>query len=289
MCHSRLVRPSSPLPFRAVPRACGALLAVGLFLAAALPVRAAEEVDLQLVLAADVSRSIDQPKFALQRQGYAAALVNPRVLNAIRSGTNGRIAVTLVEWSGQFSQKIVVGWSVIEDETSALAVSDRIVNAPRPFADRTAIGSAIAFALEQFATAPAQTNRRAIDVSGDGTNNTGPLAPGARDAAVAQGVTVNGLVILTEQPMPWNPEHTNPPGGLEAYYRDQVIGGPGAFVMVAEDFDSFGRAIVNKLVAEIAMAPQSLPPSQAPWRHLARWTPRSADPPDLSGVLSSLP
>jgi hypothetical protein len=268
-----------------------ALLVAGLFLAAALPVRAAEEVDLQLVLAADVSRSIDQPKFALQRQGYAAALVNPRVLNAIRSGTNGRIAVTLVEWSGQFSQKIVVGWSVIEDETSALAVSDKIVNAPRPFADRTAIGSAIAFAfaLEQFATAPAQSNRRAIDVSGDGTNNTGPLAPGARDAAVAQGVTVNGLVILTEQPMPWNPDHTNPPGGLEAYYRDQVIGGPGAFVMVAEDFDSFGRAIVNKLVAEIAMAPQSpAPQSPAPWRRLARWTPRNADPPDLSGVLAPM-
>ena len=214
--------------------------------------RAAEEVDLLLVLSSDVSRSIDAPKFKLQRDGYAAAIVNPRVLAAIRSGSLGKIAVTLVEWSGIGAQKIVIDWSIIRDEATAKDFSAQIVEAPRAFADRTSISGGIDFAMAQLARAPFQSNRRTIDVSGDGTNNSGRDVTFARDEAVAKGVTINGLVILSERPLAWNADHTNPPGGLEKYYRDNVVGGPGAFVLVAESFESFGQAIINKLIAEIA-------------------------------------
>jgi Protein of unknown function (DUF1194) len=220
-------------------------------------VRAAEEVDLLLVLSSDVSRSIDAPKFKLQRDGYAAAIVNPRVIDAIRSGGLGKIAVSLVEWSGVGAQKIVIDWTIIRDEASAKDFSAQIVEAPRAFADRTAISGGIDFAMAQLARAPYQANRHTIDISGDGTNNSGREVRDARDEAVAKGVTINGLVILSERPMLWNADHTNPPGGLDAYYRNNVIGGPGAFVMVAENFNSFGQAILNKLIAEIAWMQQT--------------------------------
>jgi hypothetical protein len=216
--------------------------------------RAAEQVDLLLVLAADVSRSVDEPKFQLQRTGYANALTNPRVLEAIRSGPNGRIAVIFVEWSGMASQKVVIDWTLIDGEAAARQFGDRIMEAPRSFADRTSISAGIDFAMTQFEHAPFEARRRTIDVSGDGTNNAGREITAARDEALAKGVTINGLVILTDTPSAWNPAHTNPPGGLDGYYRNNVIGGPGAFVMVAEDFKSFGTAIVNKLVAEIALS-----------------------------------
>ena len=215
---------------------------------------AAEPVDLLLVLAADVSRSVDQQKFQLQREGYAAAITNPRVLNAIRSGLTGRIAVCFVEWSGVGSQNVVIDWMLIDGPQTAQQFGDRLLESPRSFADRTSISSAIDFAAAQFARAPHQTKRRTIDVSGDGTNNAGRDVTLARDEALARGITINGLVILSERPLAWNPEHTNPPGGLVNYYRTNVIGGPGAFVMEANDFNSFGQAIVNKLIAEIAEA-----------------------------------
>ena len=134
---------------------------------------AAEPVDLLLVFAADVSRSIDQEKFQLQRDGYAAAITNPRVLDAIRSGPHHRIAVCFVEWSGIGAQKIVIDWSIIRDEATAKDFSAQIVEAPRAFADRTSISGGIDFAMAQLARAPFQSNRRTIDVSGDGTNNSG--------------------------------------------------------------------------------------------------------------------
>jgi len=214
--------------------------------------RAAEEVDLLLVLSSDVSRSVDAPKFKLQRDGYAAAIVNPRIIQAIHSGALGKIGVSFVEWSGIGAQKIVIDWTIIHDEATAKDFSAQIIEAPRAFADRTSISGGIDFAMAQLARAPFQSNRRTIDVSGDGTNNSGRDVADARDEAVAKGVTVNGLVILSERPMSWNADHTNPPGGLENYYRNNVIGGPGAFVMVAENFSSFGQAILNKLIAEIA-------------------------------------
>jgi hypothetical protein len=215
---------------------------------------AAEGADLLLVLAADVSRSVDYQKFQLQREGYASAMMDPRVIEAIRSGPHGRIAVSFVEWSGFGAQKTVIGWTVISDEASARAFGSLILEAPRSFADRTSISGAIDFSVQQFATAAYSAGRRVIDLSGDGTNNAGRDVELARNDATAKGIVINGLVILSERPIPWNPEHTNPPGGLANYYRDHVIGGPGSFVMVAEDFKSFGRALTNKLVAEIAQA-----------------------------------
>jgi hypothetical protein len=216
--------------------------------------QAGERVDLLLVLAADVSRSVDDPKFRLQRSGYASALENPRVIEAIRSGANRRIGVAYLEWSGVASQRVVVDWSLIGDEKSAREFGDRLLEAPRSCADRTSISGGIDFAMAQLERAPYEGLRRTIDVSGDGTNNSGRDVGAARDDAVAKGVTINGLVILSESPTPWNPEHTNPPGGLANYYRRNVIGGPGAFVMVAENFKSFGNALINKLIAEIAQA-----------------------------------
>jgi len=224
--------------------------------AAAVPAAAAaaEQVDLLLVLAADVSRSVDNAKFQLQREGYAAAISDPRVLDAIRSGRNGRVGLTFVEWSGVGSQRVLIDWTTIGDAESARGFGDRLLEAPRSFADRTSISGAIEFAMGQLARAPYESARRTIDVSGDGTNNAGRDVTLARDEAVAQGVTINGLVILSETPLAWNPDHTNPPGGLENYYRNNVIGGPGAFVLVAENFNSFGQAIVKKMIAEVAQA-----------------------------------
>jgi hypothetical protein len=221
---------------------------------------AAEQVDLLLVLAADVSRSVDSEKFQLQREGYAAAISDPRVLDAIRSGRNGRVGVAFVEWSGIGSQRVVIDWTTVSDAESAKGFGDRLLEAPRSFADRTSISGAIEFAMGQFARAPFESARRTIDVSGDGTNNSGPDVTQVRDEAIAQGVTINGLVILSETPLAWNPDHTNPPGGLENYYRNNVIGGSGAFALTAQNFNSFGQAIVKKMIAEVA---QAEPPQQA--------------------------
>lgn len=240
------------------------LAALALLLAApALAAAQGEKADLLLVLAADVSRSVDVAKFQLEREGYASAINNPQVLEAIRSGPNGRIALCFVEWSGVASQRLVIDWTLVGDPETARHFSDGIVEAPRSFADRTSISGGIDFAMDQLQRAPFTARRRAIDVSGDGTNNSGRDVGAARDDAIAQGVTINGLVILSETPLVWNPEHTNPAGGLADYYRRNVIGGPGAFVMVAENFSSFGAALVKKLVAEIAEAVSSPSPREA--------------------------
>ena len=227
-----------------------------LFLSTHQPAGAAgEPVDLLLVLSADVSRSVDAPKFELQRSGYAAAISNPRVLDAIRSGPTGRIAICFVEWAGSTSQRVVIDWTMVSDAESAKDFGDKLVEAPRSFQDRTSISGGIDYAVAQFDRAPFDSARRTIDVSGDGTNNSGRDVISARNEAVAKGITINGLVILSEQPLPWNPEHTHPAGGLEAYYRNNVIGGPGGFVMVAGNFNAFGQAILSKLIVEIAWIP----------------------------------
>jgi Protein of unknown function (DUF1194) len=218
------------------------------------PTCAAERVDLLLVLAADISRSVDEVKFQLQRSGYAAAFSDSRVIEAIRSGPNGRIAVAFVEWSGPLPQRIVIDWMVIHDDKTARLFGDRIVEASRVFADSTSISAGIDFAMTQLDSAPYEARRRVIDISGDGDNNSGRDVTAARNEAIAIGVTINGLVILTETQTGFNSNHTNPPGGLASYYRNNVIGGPGAFVMVAENSDSFGDVLVKKLIAEIAQA-----------------------------------
>jgi hypothetical protein len=149
----------------------------------------------------------------------------------------------------------VIDWTLLDGPDAARKFSDALVEAPRSFADRTSISGAIDFSMEMLARAPFEAPRRTIDVSGDGTHNSGRGLLAAREDALAKGVTINGLVILSERPLPWNPEHTNPPGGLARYFQDNVIGGPGAFVIVAENFQSFGQALISKLVAEIAAKP----------------------------------
>lgn len=215
------------------------------------------EVDVLLVLAADVSRSVDEKKFKLQREGYAAAIVDPRVVRAMTGGPTGRIGVIFVEWASEWEQKVVVDWTVIASENDARLISARILEAQRSFWGRTSISAAIDLSMKLLARSPFQSGRRVIDVSGDGTNNSGRDVTLARDAAIAQGVTINGLVILSEVPLATSPGHTHPPGGLTAYYENNVIGGPGAFVVEAESFETFGRLLISKLVKEIAALAQS--------------------------------
>ena len=234
-----------------ISRRAAIVLAFASALFAASPAQT-EPVDLLLVLAADVSRSVDSQKFQLQREGYAAALVDPRVIDAIQSGRRGRIGVLFLEWSGFGNQKVVIDWTVVDGPNAAQAFGDRLLESPRSFADRTSISGGIDAAVAQLTRAPFEAQHRTIDVSGDGTNNAGRDVGLARDEALALGISINGLVILSETPLPWNPEHTNPPGGLTRYYRDNVIGGRGSFVLEAKDFNSFGEAIVKKMIAEIA-------------------------------------
>lgn len=215
-----------------------------------------EQVDLLLVLAADVSRSVDERKFNLQRNGYAAAISHPRVVQAMTGGVSGRIALAFLEWASDNEQTVVIDWTAVGSEAAARAVSQRIREAPRAFMGRTSISAAIDYSMGVLARSPFAAPRRVIDVSGDGTNNSGRPVTVARDAAVAQGVTINGLVILSDVPLPTNPLHTHPPGGLTAYYENNVIGGPGAFVVEAESFEAFGQLLVSKLVKEIAQVPQ---------------------------------
>lgn len=213
-----------------------------------------QRVDVILVLAVDVSRSISDSKFELERRGYAQGLADPQVLRAIKEGVEGRIAVALVEWSDDFQQRVMVDWTIISDAHDAGGFADKLSEAPRSFYGRTAVGSAIDFCAKLIAAAPYESERRVIDVSGDGTSNGGASILAARDRAVEAGVTINGLVILTD-PVGL-PEylvmHTNPPGGLAAYYRQNVIGGLGSFVMEANGFEAFGRALVAKLIREIS-------------------------------------
>ncbi|HZT90126.1 MAG TPA: DUF1194 domain-containing protein [Stellaceae bacterium] len=230
------------------------LASVIAFLAASGPARA-ENVDVLLVLAADVSRSIDEGEFELQRKGYAAAITDPRVLRAISGGPNHAIAVTFVEWAGAGEQNVVVDWTVVRDEEVAQGVAATMLSAPRSFVGRTSISGAIDFAMERLAAASPKSDKRIIDISGDGTSNAGRAVTEARDQAVAQGVTINGLAIINSQTNPGYAFHTHPPGGLPNYYRDNVIGGAGSFLLVVEDFKTFSDAMANKLVNEIAELP----------------------------------
>jgi hypothetical protein len=224
------------------------LLAAFLLFIWVFPARAGQRVDLLLALAADVSFSMDAPKLALQREGYARAITNPAVLNAITSDRSGRIAVCFIEWSDSFWQDLVVDWTLINSAETARQFSEKIVSGARSLSGRTSISSAIDFAVAQLKRAPFDSARKIIDVSGDGDNNAGRHVTSARDDALAYGVTVNGLVILSDSPH----RHTNPSGGLAEYYRRNVIGGPAAFVIVANDFQTFGEVLTRKLIMEVA-------------------------------------
>jgi hypothetical protein len=215
------------------------------FLAAATPAAAAENtVDLALVLAVDVSASVDRGRFELQREGFAAAFSSEAVINAVASGENKAIVVTMVEWSGGSNQKQVIPWTLINDAETSRAFGSAIAEAPRVFSDFTSISGAIDFSVGLFAHCGFEARRRVIDVSGDGSNNSGRSVLEAREEALAQGIVINGLAIIASEPL------------LERYYRENVIGGEGAFVIAAQDFHAFGNAILNKLVREIAAAPE---------------------------------
>jgi hypothetical protein len=221
---------------------------------APVPRAAAESavVDIELVLAVDVSRSIDDDEYALQKRGYAEAFTNPAVLNAIRANPHQRIAVTLVEWAGSDFQRVVVPWTMISDEESGKLFSEAVLQSSRSFWGWTSISGAIDASVPLFGHGY-EGARKVIDVSGDGVNNSGRPAATARDEALAQGITINGLVIMNDKPNPGFVQRPQPP--LDEFYRDNVIGGPGAFLVSIDDFESFAFAIVNKLVKEIASLP----------------------------------
>ncbi len=222
--------------------------------------RAAPSVDLALVLVSDVSRSIDDTEFGLEKEGYRAAFVDSSVLAAIRGGPLGRIAVSYVEFASSYESRTVVDWTIVEDAASAEGFAARVGQAPRSFWGRTSISAGVDRAVESLAAGAFDTPRRVIDVCGDGTNNAGREIRSARDEAVAAGIVVNGLAIINDHPVSWAYAHVQPPGGLALYYRENVAGGPGNFVIEIHDFAAFGAAMVRKLVSEIAggAAPGSL-------------------------------
>jgi hypothetical protein len=233
------------------------LLAVCLMLACAFPTgsRAAESVDVALVLVSDVSRSIDDSEYMLEKQGYAFAFADPQVIAAIRGGTTGVIAVAYVEFAGSLEVKTVLDWSVIRDATGAKEFGDRLLASQRSFYGRTAISAGIDHAVQMLAENEFDAGRRVIDVCGDGTNNAGREIGTARDGALHSHITINGLAIINDHPVSWTFAHVQPPGGLAKYYRDNVTGGPGSFVLEIHDFHTFGEAMTRKLVSEIAVLP----------------------------------
>jgi hypothetical protein len=226
--------------------------------AAALPVappRAARAeavaVDLVLVLAVDVSRSIDDDEARLQREGYRSAMTDPRVVEAIRSGMMGAIAVAYVEWAGSDYQRLVIPWTRIGSQGDAEAWAGVLAQAPRVALSWTSISGGLDFSMRTLSETPFEGTRRVIDVSGDGVNNSGMPVEAVRDRVVGEGVTINGLPIMNDRPTFGRPS----PVPLDQYYRDSVIGGDGAFLIAAEDFESFGNAVRRKLVREIAGLP----------------------------------
>ena len=229
----------------------GALGAVPL---RAQPQASQQRVDVALVLAADVSRSITSDEFQLQRQGYAKAIADPEVVRAIQAGANGAIALTFVEWAGSEEQQVVVDWQIIRDPASAKAFTDALLAAPRAFFGRTSISAALDFAMERLNASGVKAERQVIDVSGDGTNNAGRPLEEARAQALSSGVTINGLAIINESAAMFGgfSGHTQPPGGLPNWYHDNVTGGPGSFLLTVENFESFGEAMTKKLLNEIA-------------------------------------
>ena len=211
-------------------------------------------VDLELILAVDVSRSMDFDEQQLQRDGYIAAITDPEIIAAIGRGANGRIASSYIEWAGPKLQSVVVGWRVVDGAASAKAFADALAAAPMQTFRGTSISGGLAFARSLFDGNGYAAPRHAIDVSGDGPNNMGAPIEAARNQVVGAGITINGLPIMIKQ------------GGfasidnLDVYYEDCVIGGPGAFVVVVRSAGQFDEAIRRKLVLEIAgEAPRLIP------------------------------
>jgi Protein of unknown function (DUF1194) len=235
-------------------RALLVLAAAALLLA---PVRAIadEEVDLALVIAVDISFSMDPEEQALQREGFVEAFRSPVVHDAIRKGTLGRIAVIYAEWAANFDQRVIVPWTVIDNPESAMAFAGRLEAQPTRRGPRTSVSGAIDFGVKLLGQSGVEATRRVIDISGDGANNQGRPVTQARDEALAQGLTINGLPIMLKRATSyWDVTE------LDLYYRDCVIGGPGAFTVPVRERDQFVNAIKTKIIMEIAglVPPQPL-------------------------------
>lgn len=206
------------------------------------------EVDVELVLAVDISYSMDPDEQALQREGYAFALTSPEFLDALRGGARGKVAVTYVQWAGTGEQHVLLPWRLIDGRASAQAFADELLQAPYRRAYRTSIAGALRFSAPLFEDNGYSGLRRIIDVSGDGTNNQGPLVTVTRDEVLAKGITINGLPIMLKRPNAATMDIEN----LDIYYEDCVIGGPGAFVVPIREREKFREATRTKLVLEIA-------------------------------------
>jgi Protein of unknown function (DUF1194) len=208
----------------------------------------APQVDVELILAVDVSYSMDMDELAVQREGYAQAIVSKEFLQALKAGPTGKIAITYFEWAASSDQKIIIPWRVIDGPESAGAVSDEILKTPIRRASRTSISGAIYFAMPLFEENQYKGLRRVIDISGDGPNNNGaPVVP-ARDEALSKGIVINGLPIMVKEPSYSTMDIDN----LDWYYEDCVIGGPGSFVVSIRDREKFKEAIRTKLLQEVA-------------------------------------
>lgn len=226
---------------------------------AAATARAQTPVDLQLVLAVDVSRSIDEVEAELQRRGYIEALTNDRVIDAILSGEHRRIALCYTEWAGTHYQVVVIDWTVIDSAAAARRFAEKLAEAPRTSQSWTAVGAALAHAGQRFENSGLVAKRRVIDVSGDGRTNDGPPAEIVRDKLVAQGIVINGLPVMMNRTNFGRP----PDLMLDKYYEESVIGGPGSFMIVADNFDHFSRAVRTKLVREISSVGVTARPGSA--------------------------
>jgi len=208
----------------------------------------ATSVDVELVIAVDVSYSMDPDEQALQREGYILALTSKEFLQALRQGANGKIAITYFEWAGPSDQKVVMPWRLIDGPEAADAVAAEIAAAPYRRASRTSISGALQFAKPLFDDSGYKGLRRVIDVSGDGANNAGALVQSVRDEVLAAGITINGLPIMLKRPYVGTMDIEN----LDVYYEDCVIGGPGAFVIPIREREKFIEATRTKLLLEIA-------------------------------------
>lgn len=214
-------------------------------------------VDMLLCLAADVSESVTQEEYGLQKRGHAAAIADPHVVDTIRKGIHGRIAAAYVEWADQDQQFLAADWHIIDDQASARAFAETIRMSPAPpwidwSVRNTSTSEVVRYCLNQFHLAPASSIRRVIDISSDGTNNVGRRIDGVRDLAVSQGVVINVLAIEDSlDPFP-DGTHTRPDGGLVRYFENNVVGGIGSFVHVASGYSSFGEMIRRKFLLELA-------------------------------------
>src|SRR6201987_6057897 len=209
---------------------------------------AANAVDVELIIAVDVSYSMDMDELAIQREGYAQAIMSKEFLQALKSGPNGKISITYFEWAAYSDQKIIIPWRLIDGPETADAVSAEIMKTPIRRASRTSISGAIYFAMPLFDENPYRGLRRVIDISGDGPNNNGAPVTGARDIALSKGITINGLPIMVKEPSYSTMDIEN----LDFYYEDCVIGGPGSFVISIKGREKFKEAIRTKLLLEVA-------------------------------------